>query len=185
MTAIRFSVSSRRAVAVVTVLAVAAGLGWWLGSPLFIRTQADEALPGAPPATAAPAGAGGSAAPGAALPTGTAAAPAPRTLKRGALQYVDPLHNGTGEVRIVETLDLRILRFESVAITNAPDIQIYLSSDTGGRYVPASTVYLGALKATNGSFNYEIPPGLDLAPYRSVVVWCRAFNVLITWADLS
>jgi len=25
---------------------------------------------------------------------------------------------------------------------------------------------------------------VDLASYRSVVVWCRAFSVLITWADL-
>ncbi len=71
-----------------------------------------------------------------------------------------------------------------VAITNAPDVHIYLSKDTGGRYAEANTVYLGPLKATNGSFNYEVPASVDLAQYKSVVVWCRAFTTLITWADL-
>ena len=46
-------------------------------------------------------------------------------------------------------------------------------------------LYLGALKATNGSFNYELPATVDVEIYRSVVVWCRAFRVLITWADLG
>ncbi len=39
--------------------------------------------------------------------------------------------------------------------------------------------------ATNGSFNYEVPAGMTVADYKSVVVWCRAFGVLITWADLT
>ena len=43
----------------------------------------------------------------------------------------------------------------------------------------------GALKATNGSFNYKVPAGMTVADYKSVVVWCRAFGVLITWADLT
>ena len=123
-----------------------------------------------------------SSAPAAAAP----AAPAsPRVLKCGTLRYVDSLHNGTGEVRIVESAGERILRFESVAISNAPDVQIYVSTDTGGRYVPANTTHLGALKATNGSFGYDLPQVLDVAAVRSVVVWCRAFNVLVSWADLT
>ncbi len=118
------------------------------------------------------------------LPAGVAA-PAPRTLKAGALQFVDSQHHGKGEVRIVETADLRLVRFEAVTISNAPDIQIYLSSDSGGRYVPANAVHLGALKATDGSFNYELPAGLDVSSFRSVIAWCRAFNVLVTWAPLA
>jgi len=147
--------------------AAALAIAWWLGSPLFLKTYADEALP-------APA-----------APGSTAAPVAARTLKAGKLQYVDPTHHGTGEVRVVETGDARILRFESVAISNAPDIQIYLSTDVGGRYVPANTTHLGALKATNGSFNYDVPAGLDPGRIRSVVVWYRAFNMLVTWADLT
>jgi hypothetical protein len=62
---------------------------------------------------------------------------------------------------------------------------VYLSRETGGKWTEATSLYVGALKATNGSFNYDLPVAADLAPYRSVVVWCRAFAVLVTWADLK
>lgn len=155
------------------------GLAWYLGSPLFIRTYADEALPPLA-APVSPAPTFGTAPPSAAEPTPSS----PRVLARGQLGHVDDLHNGKGEVQIVEAGAQRFVRFENVSITNAPDIHIYLSTDTGGRYVEANSVYLGALKATNGSFNYEIPASVDLSRYRSVIVWCRAFTTLITWADV-
>jgi len=168
------------------VFLVAAGVAWWLGSPLFIRTTANEALPSAAPAiaTAAPATALGSAAATGAA-TAVPAVVGPVVLARGELQFVDSLHNGKGPVQIVRVDAQRFLRFENVAITNAPDVHVYLSRETGGKWSEATSLYLGALKATNGSFNYDIPATADLAAYKSVVVWCRAFAVLVTWADLS
>ena len=164
----------------------ALALAWYLGSPLFIRTYISEDLPAAGVRTPAPTF--GTAPPNASEPMPSATAgrgnPALAVLARGDLGFVDSLHNGRGEVQIVETGGKRFVRFENVAITNAPDIHIYLSKDTSGRYVEANTVYLGPLKATNGSFNYEIPGSIDLAQYKSVIVWCRAFTTLITWADL-
>jgi hypothetical protein len=158
---------------------VGVGLAWYLGSPLFIRTTLNEALPTITPG---PAGAAPTAAAtGAATP---AAAAGPVILAQGELQFVDNLHNGKGPVRIVRIGDQRILRFENVAITNAPDIHVYMSPETGGKWAESTSLYLGALKATNGSFNYPIPAGTNLAQYKSVVVWCRAFSTLITWADL-
>jgi len=172
----------RMAIAAAIVLA-GAGAAWYLGSPLFIKTYADESLPAVSvPAVSVrtPAPTFGTAPPSAAEPVSNEA----KVLVRGQLGFVDDLHNGKGEVRIVESGGRRFVRFESVAITNAPDIHIYLSTDTGGRYVEANTVYLGPLKATNGSFNYEIPTSVDLSRHKSVVVWCRAFTTLITWADV-
>ncbi len=61
---------------------------------------------------------------------------------------------------------------------------VYLSRGTGGRWDEGTSLYLGALKATNGFFSYEVPAAADVASYQSVVVSCRAFRVLITWADL-
>ena len=156
--------------------AAAAVLAWYLGSPLFIRTYTNEALP---VVTAAP-----SAAP-AATNSGTAAPPVARVVASGDLQYVDSVHNGTGPVRIVALGDQRFVRFDGVAITNAPDVHVYLSRETGGKWAETTSLYLGPLKATNGSFNYELPTGATVADYRSVVVWCRQFRVLITWADLK
>ena len=170
--------------AAVLVLAGAAA-AWYLGSPLFITTYANEALPTVGLRTPAPTF--GTAPPNASEPQPSTPAgvdPSPKVLVRGELGFVDNLHNGKGEVRVIQVGSQRFVRFESVAITNAPDVHIYLSKDTGGRYVEANTVYLGPMKATNGSFNYPIPASVDIGQYKSVVVWCRAFTTLITWADL-
>jgi hypothetical protein len=46
-------------------------------------------------------------------------------------------------------------------------------------------VDLGQLRAFKGSQNYAIPAGLDLGQYKSVVIWCEHFSVLISPADLE
>ncbi len=148
-------------------LLVGTALAWYLGSPLFLRTYAEEAAPGAP-----------------AVATQVGGADA-RVIASGELGFVDAVHNGKGSVRLVAVGPRRFVRFENVAIQNGPDLHVYLSPDAGGKYVDATSLYLGPLKATNGSFNYELPPTVDLTRYRSVVVWCRAFSVLFTWADLK
>jgi len=94
------------------------------------------------------------------------------------------VHNGTGTVVLVRAGDTVVLRFDAVALTNAPDVHVYLSRDTGGKWSQATSVYLGPLKATNGSFNYTVPAEVDLTSIKSVVVWCRQFSVLVTWVDL-
>ena len=116
--------------------------------------------------------------------TPTSVAPTPRTIATGTLGYVDAQHNGTGSVLLVRVGDAAVLRFENVAITNAPDVHVYLSPETGGKWSEPTSLYLGPLKATNGSFNYPVPTDADLSRYKSVVVWCRQFAVLVTWADL-
>ena len=158
-----------------------AGAAWVLGSPLFIRTTTNEALPTAPAATAHPTLAA----------SASAAATSKTTIaRRGQLQYVDALHNGKGAVLMgvvsscCPVADLYFLRFEEVAITNAPDVHVYLSLETGGKWSENTSKYLGPLKATNGSFNYDVAPA-DAGTYKSVVVWCRAFQVLVSWADLG
>lgn len=165
--------------------AVAAAIGfaafWYLASPLWIRTELHETLPSVAPTAAAPPAATA----GAASAAPTAQPASARVLLRGQLNFVDQVHNGKGPLSVVQIGAQLFVRFEDVAITNAPDVHVYLSTDTGGKYVAANTVYLGALKATNGSFNYDVPAGTDVARYKSVVVWCRAFSTLISWADLS
>lgn len=167
---------------------VLAGIGWYLGSPLFIRTTLHEDLPSVP-ATAAPAPTAAVTAGAGIAPLATTApttAPAgPVVLAQGELGFVNDTHHGKGPVRILRIGDQRLVRFENVAITNAPDVHVYLSRETGGKWAEATSLYLGALKATNGSFNYDIPAAADLSLYKSVIVWCRAFSVLVTWADLT
>ncbi|MEX2047128.1 MAG: DM13 domain-containing protein [Chloroflexota bacterium] len=163
--------------ALAAVLVVAGAFGWWTISPLFLTTTLNEDLPRAT-GTAAPTAA-------TAATTAPTAAPAgPKVLAMGQLQRIDDLHRGTGPVSLVEVDGKTYVRFENVAIQNGPDLHVYLARGMGGAYDGARDLYLGTLKATNGSFNYELPAGTALGDYKSVVVWCRAFTVLFTWADL-
>jgi hypothetical protein len=153
-------------------------IGWYLGSPLFVRTTVNEPLPTVARSTASLSAS--------ATPLAIVSPEAlTSVLARGELQRVDDIHNGRGPVTLVRVAVSVFVRFEDVAITNAPDVHVYLSRDTGGKWSEATSLYLGPLKATNGSFNYELPAGTDWQAYRSVVVWCRAFAVLVTWADLQ
>jgi hypothetical protein len=172
-----FSAHPARLAGALVTVGVLSAIGWYLGSPLFVRTYRNEGLPSAAPSL-------DSVTYSAAVPPSDPSAPL-RLLRSGELGYVDAIHNGKGPVRIVEVGGQRFVRFEDVMLTNAPDVHVYLSRETGGRWDEGTSLYLGALKATNGSFNYELPVTADLASYRSVVVWCRAFRVLITWADLT
>jgi hypothetical protein len=86
-------------------------------------------------------------------------------------------------VRIMRLGSDRFVRFENVDIAGAPDMYVYLSDRADGR--PGTFVDLGKLTATNGSFNHEISVGADLSGVKSVVIWCRAFNVTVTYAVLQ
>lgn len=162
-------------VVLAAVLVVAGAFGWWTISPLFLTTTLNEDLPARATATVARA---------ASIAAATATPAGPRILAMGQLQRVDDLHRGTGPVALVEVDGKTFVRFENVAIQNGPDLHVYLARGMGGAYDGGRDLYLGALKGTNGSFNYELPGGTPVGDYKSVVVWCRAFTVLFTWADL-
>ncbi|GAC1658814.1 MAG: hypothetical protein NVS9B1_19590 [Candidatus Dormibacteraceae bacterium] len=148
--------------------------------PLFVHSTVHEAPPTV--AVAAPA-IGPAPAAGSAEPAPSPSPAGPLLYAAGSLKRVDAVHFGSGRVTIQSLGARRFLRFEDVAIAGAPNMYVYLSNGNDGR--PGTFVDLGPLRATNGSFNYELPPDLDLGPIHSVVVWCRAFSVTVTWADLS
>jgi hypothetical protein len=146
--------------AVVIALVVGLPVAWVLGSPLFIRTELTEE----PPAVAA----------------GSEA----RVLLEGELVGADEFHFGMGTVRLVETSPGSYsLAFDDISVQNGPDLFVYLSPDPDGWTEEA--VLLGGLKATDGSFSYDVPVGVDPATVGSAVIWCRAFSVLFATASLA
>jgi len=46
-------------------------------------------------------------------------------------------------------------------------------------------VDLGRLRAFKGSQNYDIPAGVEIAKFGSVVIWCEQFGVLISPGKLG
>ncbi|MDE0450477.1 MAG: DM13 domain-containing protein [Gammaproteobacteria bacterium] len=98
----------------------------------------------------------------------------------------DPIHYGRGTATIYPDL----LRLESdFEVGPGPKFHVYLvplAEVTPDTEVEKSMyVDLGRLKAFAGSQNYAIPAGIDLANFRSVVIWCEQFNVLISPATIS
>jgi hypothetical protein len=152
----------RTTLVVVALLAVGLPVGWYLGSPLFIRTSLIEPVPSAPTLEA----------------TST-----PVAVRMGEFSGADEFHFGSGTASLVETAPgTWILRFEEFSVRNGPDLYVYLSPDADG-YADGA-VELGALKATDGSFNYEVPPGTEVDDVHGVVIWCKQFAVEFAVAPL-
>ena len=70
-----------------------------------------------------------------------------------------------------------MLRIEDLDTDNGPDLKVVLSTGPDGYVGGDGAVSLGTLKGNKGSQNYEIPADVDLSALRSVVIWCKRFNV--------
>lgn len=98
----------------------------------------------------------------------------------------DPIHYGSGGVTVyAEALQLG----QDFEVGPGPKYHVYLvpDADVTPDTAVAETMYvdLGRLRAFKGSQVYPIPDGLDLASYKSVVIWCEHFGVLISPAKLA
>jgi hypothetical protein len=98
----------------------------------------------------------------------------------------DPIHYGTGAVTVYEDTVHLGSDFE---VGPGPKFHVYLVPKrlvTSAEDVKTSMfIDLGRLRAFKGSQNYAVPAGVDLANYGSLVIWCKAFGVLISPAALN
>jgi len=147
---------------VVPLLVVGLPLTWVLASPLFIRSELVEPAPDA---------------------VAAAVQPDEMVMFAGEVVGADDFHTGSGRVAILEVVPgSYVLRFEDFSVLNGPDLRVYLSPDPSGYATGA--VEIGPLKATDGSFNYELPGDVDPSAFRSVVIWCQPFEVQFAHAEL-
>ena len=97
----------------------------------------------------------------------------------------DPIHYGAGGVSVYRQA---VFLEPDFKVGPGPAYRVYLvpraSIRAAGEVVDTMYVDLGPLRAFEGSQRYPIPPGVDLADYPSVVIWCERFSVLISPADL-
>ena len=98
----------------------------------------------------------------------------------------DPVHYGKGRATIYADL---VRLEEDFEVGPGPKFHVYLVPEVDIK--PSTNVEdtmfvdLGRLKAFTGSQNYSVPSGVDPRDYRSVVIWCEQFNVLISPAAIS
>lgn len=180
------------AIAAIPVIAIA----WWLGSPLFLDDEVDEAFPMSA---------------GAIIPDDmtreevedvmedAADAPAveaeepmmdeePEALSTGEFAGADEFHMGAGTATIYRLEDgSHVLRFEDFEVTNGPDLHVLLVPDPNptDRDDIEGYVDLGSLKGNIGSQNYEIPADLDVSEFGSVMIYCKPFHVTFATASLG
>ena len=187
----------RAASALVLMLAVAVPMGWYLASPIFIRTSLVEAGPAgvAPTPAPTPGAASGSPdpvatpVPSAAGPTAPATTPGPTpfepvTVAAGSFSGTDEFHFGRGTATIIEVEPGRYhLRLDDFSVRNGPDLFVLLSPSADGYH--EDSLELGRLKATDGSFGYDLPSGSDPSTFRSALIWCKQFSHLFALAPLG
>lgn len=93
----------------------------------------------------------------------------------------DGIHNAEGPEKVIKLSDgSNFLRLEDFRSTNGPDLYVYLSKDK----VNSDFVNLGRPKGNIGDQNYKIPEGADLSKYDTALIWCQAFSVLFSSAEL-
>ena len=177
------------------ILAVGAPLGWYLGSPIFIRTSLVEPEPAAGRRNRrrrrrASGGASGR------HRRPLAAAPSDRDRRRRRADAVLPRRSraapsreptssisGAGPPRSSRSRPARYhLRLDDFSVRNGPDLYVYLSPNADG--YDDGALELGRLKATDGSFGYDLPP----APTRrlpSALIWCKQFSHLFAVAPFG
>ena len=115
------------------------------------------------------------------------AAPVSAEVVGGTFVSLD--HATAGTVRVLDDGGgRRVVRLEGLATDNGPDLYLYLSTNpTDGeeQAFDDDFVSLGRLKGNQGDQNYELPAGVDLDRYSSVVIWCDRFNSAFGAAGLS
>ena len=192
----------RTGIGLAATIAIAAPLGWYLGSPLVLSNTIDEAPPvvgDLAPAAETPA-VSVSPTPSASLaasasPTASASqtapavdpsSPPPNDLieRSGTFTGADDFHFGRGTARLIETEPGSFtVRLQDFAVRNGPDLFVYLSPSVEG--YAKGAVELGRLKADRGNQNYRVPAGTDVSAGRSVVIWCKQFSVQFATARLT
>ena len=98
----------------------------------------------------------------------------------------DPIHYGKGKVYAYA----KLVRLEpDFEVGPGPKYHVYLVPDANvtpsTRVAETMFVDLGRLRAFKGAQNYPVPAGVDLPKYKSVVIWCEQFGVLISPATLT
>jgi hypothetical protein len=91
----------------------------------------------------------------------------------------DAVHWGTGTISVTPQAIVH-----QGELAPGPDYKIYLApsyvdTDEGFRKIKAQSVQLGSIKSYNG-FITEVPAGVNIENYDTVVIWCEAFGKFIT-----
>jgi hypothetical protein len=107
------------------------------------------------------------------------------------VNVADPVHWGKGTTTLYREGGTNSIVFlhEDFEVGPGPRFHVYLvdhpSVRSGSDFEASRQIDLGRLHAFRGSQIYAVPQGTDLGLYKSVVIWCKEFGVLISPASLA
>ncbi len=108
-------------------------------------------------------------------------------IKKGNFIRIDSIHYAQGEALIEKDSEGKIgLSFKNFKAADGPDLFVYLSKNKDIDTIKkdlGEIVSLGELKKIEGEQSYNLPS--DYADFNSVVIWCRAFDVNFSSAELN
>lgn len=107
----------------------------------------------------------------------------PVTVSSGEFRNGAPGHFGSGTASLGrDAAGNAVLVLADFSVTNGPDLHVILgdSEDGGG-----DGLDLGPLKATDGTFSYEVSADADLESFRSVTIFCKSFPTIFAVATLG
>jgi Electron transfer DM13 len=98
-------------------------------------------------------------------------------------------HPTTGTVRVITEQQKRFLEFDSSFKTdNGPDLFVILHRSDAppeSGVKEKDYVRIARLQKTSGTQRYAVPENVNLADFKSVAIWCRAFNATFGYAPLG
>jgi Electron transfer DM13 len=95
--------------------------------------------------------------------------------------FQSSVHTTSGTAKIVTENNKRMLVFENFKTDPGPDLRVYLA--TAANFNDAKEI--GTLKASSGSFSYEIDASVNLEQRNHVLIWCKRFSVLFGYTTLA
>ena len=97
-------------------------------------------------------------------------------LKMGNFQ--NAVHKVSGGAKLIKNGEKHQVMLVDFKTDSGPDLHVYLvKNDMGDASKDDSFLNLGKLASNSGTMNIDIPAGTNLDDYKSVSIWCKAFNV--------
>ncbi len=154
-------------------LVTAAVVGVYLGSSTFLDNEVDEDVVTAAPQRSSPVGE-------------ERRRERPRNVLLAGGSFESLAHSARGKASAIRRAGGgRVLTLTSFEVDNGPDLRVYLVAGPARDESEVDDFEdLGALKGNKGDQQYDIPRGVDLDRYTTVVIWCRAFSVNFARAPL-
>lgn len=94
-----------------------------------------------------------------------------------------------GNFHVVERGEKTFIVFsDDFKAKRGPDLKVFLSPTSirsaNGKNATKGAINLGKLQTNKGAQEYEVPAGIDLANFESVLVHCEAYSVLWGGSDI-